>query len=159
MQYVVSVCCMLKVGQNRTYAPNMIIYLVISMPKIHPIYMVLANPMYALWGLSKCPPIRQLRPANRRGLGIYFTNQGTCRFNATKTMKQFTSQINATKTMKPFTSQTKALAASVPPRPWSGVKSNCRGVNLWIRVQSYFVVRINTLRRVQSIHTFKRIAL
>ena len=48
MQYVVSVCCMLKVGQNRTYAPNMIIYLVISMPKIHPIYMVLANPMYAL---------------------------------------------------------------------------------------------------------------
>ena len=42
---------MLRVGQNRIYAPYMTVYLVISLPKIpyiHRIYMVLANPSNAL---------------------------------------------------------------------------------------------------------------
>jgi hypothetical protein len=38
-----------RVGQNGIYAPYMIVYLVISLPKIpykHRTYMVLANPTY-----------------------------------------------------------------------------------------------------------------
>jgi len=43
------VCCLSRVGQNHIYAPYIIVYLVMSLPKIpykHRIYMVLANPMF-----------------------------------------------------------------------------------------------------------------
>jgi hypothetical protein len=42
---------MCRVGQNRIYTPYMIVYLVISLPKIpyiNRIYMVLANPIYVM---------------------------------------------------------------------------------------------------------------
>ena len=55
---------MLRVGQNRIYAPYMTVYLVISLPKIpfiHRIYMVLANPTYATCtGAPKCASCLQL---------------------------------------------------------------------------------------------------
>ena len=43
-------CDIVRVGQNRIYAPYMTVYLVIPLPKIpymHRIYMVLANPRYS----------------------------------------------------------------------------------------------------------------
>jgi hypothetical protein len=36
----------LRVGQNRIYTPYMTVYSMISLPKIHRIYMVLANPRH-----------------------------------------------------------------------------------------------------------------
>ena len=46
---------MVRVGQNRIYAPYMTVYLVISLPKtpyIHRIYMVLANPTHGICMLT-----------------------------------------------------------------------------------------------------------
>jgi len=45
-------CVTPRVGQNRIYTPYMAVYLVISLPKIpyiNRIFMVLANPSYALY--------------------------------------------------------------------------------------------------------------
>ena len=50
MHWLNAGCSMLRVGQNRIYAPYMTVYLVFSLPKlpfVHRIFMVLANPKYA----------------------------------------------------------------------------------------------------------------
>ena len=50
-----TIVLMLRVGQNRIYTPYMTVYLGISLPKMpytHRIYMVLANPMYAVYTIA-----------------------------------------------------------------------------------------------------------
>jgi hypothetical protein len=72
--------CILRVGQNRTYAPYMTVHLLISLPKIPYIYriiMVLANPVHTqlsalIHGRCKCQraPLLALMRTSRTQLNL-----------------------------------------------------------------------------------------